>query len=101
MSIKAIAVTEGRDHTKNFNFERCRTPYDGQQVGSVVVIERYDGKPIPVGIVTDRDLALTLSLPVKNLKNLKVEDVMAKSLVTARANDGIFETIMENDGVRS
>ena len=66
-------------------------------VGSVVVV---DGK-MPVGIVTDRDIALALgaeSLPVQT----PVEKVMTRAIRTLSQDAGIFNATLEmrNHGVR-
>lgn len=94
MSIKAIAVTEVISTPRDSTLKDVARLMQSQHIGSVVVTESYDGKPIPVGIVTDRDLALTLASH-DSPQNMKVESVMPKSLITARANDEIFETIMK------
>jgi CBS domain-containing protein len=70
---------------------------ESEDVGCVVI--EADGEP--VGIVTDRQIALALR---KNpdLLGERVEDVMTTGLVTVNENDGVTETIeaMESASVR-
>lgn len=62
------------------------------QIGDVVVMERAGGQSRPLGMITDRDIALCLSERV-NMMNLKVMDVMTRSIVTASIHDDIFRLI--------
>ena len=68
-------------------------------VGDVVVCENGSK---PIGILTDRDIVVgvvALEIPVDSVR---VEDVMKPTLVTARQDAGVYETIhlMETYGVR-
>ena len=63
-------------------------------VGCVVVVA--DGvQPLqPVGVVTDRDLAIEILAQEVPAETVIVGDVMGAELLTAREEDGIWETIM-------
>lgn len=67
-------------------------------VGSVVV-ERNDE---PVGIVTDRDLALEIIADGADFTDMTARDVMARDPTTVDADDGIFEVcrLMRKQGIR-
>jgi CBS domain-containing protein len=71
-------------------------------VGSLVIAEPRDGAQHPVGIVTDRDLVVEIMAMDIDPRDIKVEEVMGRSLVIARENDGIRETleVMRYKGVR-
>ena len=73
-----------------------------QHVGDVLVCDRKDGRQIPVGILTDRDIVVGLIALDIPTHDVKVEDVMTPTLVTVRSDQGVFETIqlMEKYGVR-
>lgn len=58
-----------------------------EDVGSVVVEE----DDVPVGIVTDRDLVLSVLEPRADPREVSVGDIMTKNPVTAHAEDGIFD----------
>ena len=59
-------------------------------VGDLVVVEtRPGGQHIPVGILTDRDIALALASHATHLQYLRVGDLMRRNLVTAREPDSL------------
>ena len=63
-------------------------------VGCVIVVA--DGvQPLkPVGVVTDRDLSIEILAQEVPVETVIVGDVMGAELLTAREEDGIWETIM-------
>lgn len=63
-------------------------------VGSVIVVA--DGvQPLkPVGVVTDRDLAIEILAQEVPVETVAVGDVMGAELLTGREEDGVWETIM-------
>ena len=71
------------------------------QVGDLVVVEE-NGKRRPVGIVTDRDIAISIVALGLDPDVITVGDIMGPELVTVRENQGVFETIqqMRLKGVR-
>ncbi len=73
-----------------------------QHVGNVVVIEKQNGNPIPVGILTDRDMVIALIAEDVPLNAVSVGDVMSFELTIARESDGLFATVehMRDRGVR-
>ena len=70
-------------------------------VGDLVVVEE-NGKRKPVGIVTDRDIAISIVALGLDPDVLTVGGIMGPDLVTVRENQGVFETIqqMRFKGVR-
>lgn len=75
-------------------------------VGDVVVVEEKNGRRLPVGIVTDRDLVVEVMAKEVDPALFSVGDLMnppgSGGLVTAREEDGVWETIlrMRRHGVR-
>jgi len=59
-----------------------------EDVGSVPVVESRLTKKL-LGIVTDRDLALKVVAERRGVRNVKVEEVMTRELVTCRADDDL------------
>lgn len=98
MTIRNLArsdvVTAGRDATAT---ELAATMYD-RGVGSVVVED--DGRP--VGIVTDRDLAMEVLRTGTDPETTTAADVMTADPVTASVDAGVFEVTaaMSEAGVR-
>lgn len=73
-----------------------------RHVGSLVVIDKPDGERIPVGIVTDRDIVLTVIAPGIDPDGLTVGDVMTRQLACCSESDELFDAIatMRQHGVR-
>ena len=72
-----------------------------QHVGDVVVT-RSNGRRIPIGIITDRDIVVAVVAPGLDPKLITVGDVMQRQLVTAPMAQGVQETLqqMRAKGVR-
>ncbi|MGZ3695312.1 MAG: CBS domain-containing protein [Bdellovibrionota bacterium] len=71
-------------------------------LGDVVVIDRSDGKIVPIGILTDRDIVMSTTALRMSPFDFKVEDVMTKSLVTAQSNASLTQIIslMKEHGIK-
>ena len=72
-------------------------------VGDLVVVENRNGQHVPIGIVTDRDIVISVVAgdPV-HINYLLVGDAMSSDLVTARDQDTIESGLkkMREHGVR-
>jgi CBS domain-containing protein len=87
---------------------RNTTVYDAARVmrqfhvGDLVVVEEDDGRARPAGIVTDRDIVLSVVATGLDPAIFTVGDLVVRDLVTAREDDGVFETIqrMRSHGIR-
>jgi CBS domain-containing protein len=62
-------------------------------VGDVVLVEEREGKRIPVGIVTDRDLVVEVMVPGLDPEALAVRDILTAPLSTARTDEGLFDAL--------
>jgi len=72
-------------------------------VGDLVVVkEGADGRQIPVGIITDRDIVVSVIAPTLNAGVYTVGDLVTRELVTVAEDQGVFEAIqhMRMTGVR-
>jgi CBS domain-containing protein len=71
-------------------------------VGDVVVVESGKWGPVPVGIVTDRDIVISVIAPRLDSSQLTVGDIMGTDLVVASENQDVFETVeqMQHHGIR-
>jgi CBS domain-containing protein len=71
-------------------------------VGSLVVVDEIDGKRVPAGILTDRDIVVEIGATDLDPKVITVGDIMLPELVTVAENQGVLETIgiMRSKGVR-
>lgn len=71
-------------------------------VGCLVVVENDERGVKPVGIVTDRDLVIDVVAARLNPDTVTVGDIIRRELLTAREQDGLWETLrrMQARGVR-
>jgi CBS domain-containing protein len=71
-------------------------------VGSIVVAEGPNGKRMPAGIVTDRDIAVAVVALGLKPEVIQVGDVMNQELVAVREDAGVAETVelMRMKGLR-
>ena len=71
-------------------------------VGDVVVVSEKYGKQSPIGILTDRDIALEIVARGTDPEAVRVGDAMSFELVTVDENDDLMHIIeiMRDRGVR-
>jgi len=71
-------------------------------VGDLVVVHGSDSRRQPVGIITDRDIALALVDWPHRLAQLAVSDVMSANLIAAREYENLYDALkkMRSYGVR-
>lgn len=71
-------------------------------VGTLIVVEELNGMCVPQGIITDRDIVVTVLAEGLDPKSIKVTDIMKTELMTALETEDIFETIerMRYKGIR-
>jgi CBS domain-containing protein len=68
------------------------------KVGSIVIEEGME----PIGIVTDRDIAVRVDARDRDARDVMATDVMTEDPATVRANAGLFEVtqVMREHSVR-
>jgi CBS domain-containing protein len=64
----------------------CRT-------GDVIVVEERDGLRLPVGVVTERDLAVEVIAAGVAPEATSVGDIMSSELTTAHEEDDLWDTL--------
>jgi CBS domain-containing protein len=71
-------------------------------VGDIVVIREKYGKQEPVGILTDRDIAIEIVARATDPQTVTVGDAMSFDLVTVTEDDDLMHTIeiMRDKGIR-
>ena len=71
-------------------------------VGDLVVVKEPDDQRVPMGILTDRDIALALVDWPDRVAQLAVSDVMSNNLVTAHEDENLSDTLkkMQSYGIR-
>ncbi len=73
-----------------------------QHVGDVIIVENRENGPVPVGILTDRDIVVELIAEAVDPTSVTIADVMSGDLMTAREDENILATMerMRDKGVR-
>ena len=73
-----------------------------QHVGALIIAAPIDGRIVPRGIVTDRDLVLGIMATGIDPQVFTVGDIMGPDLITALDSDDMFTTVrrMRMKGVR-
>lgn len=71
-------------------------------VGSLVVVDEENGSRQVRGIITDRDIVMSVVATGLNPEPLCLEDIMSERLVTANETDSLLEVMraMREHGVR-
>ncbi|KUY88762.1 CBS domain-containing protein [Burkholderia cepacia] len=70
--------------------------------GDLIVVREQDGRCVPVGVVTDRDIVLAVVSPDAAAGSLFVGDIMSAPVATANVDDDIWLLAkgMRQHGVR-
>jgi CBS domain-containing protein len=73
-----------------------------QHVGSLVVTDTSEGKAMPVGILTDRDIVIEIISKDISLNEVTVGDIMTYALLKVTEDENIFDVAqrMRARGVR-
>lgn len=71
-------------------------------VGDLVVVDEVEGKRVPVGIVTDRDIVIEIIGESLSVDDFTVGDIMGPQLFSVPESEGVIETIrlMRAHGIR-
>ena len=71
-------------------------------VGDVVICKAQSGKQVPVGIITDRDVALEIVAKGIDPDSIRVGDAMSFDLTTVAERDDLMHVIelMRDQGIR-
>jgi CBS domain-containing protein len=71
-------------------------------IGSLVIVEESDRGRVPVGMLTDRDIAVAVVAQALDPRTLKAGEVMSGELVTVNEQDDVLDTLqrMRRRGVR-
>jgi CBS domain-containing protein len=71
-------------------------------VGDVIVVKTQHGKQTPLGILTDRDIALEIVAKGADPESVRVGDAMSLELTTVTEDDDLMHVIevMRDKGIR-
>ncbi len=71
-------------------------------VGDLVIADQREGRAVPAGIVTDRDIVISVTAVKLDPAVITLGDIMGRELITAREDQGLAEVleVMKMKGVR-
>ena len=64
-------------------------------VGNLLIVDRPNGDGRPIGIVTDRDITISVVATKLDPSVFTLGDLVTENLVSAREDQGVFETIQQ------
>lgn len=103
MTIGTICSREVVVCTRPMSIEAAAALMRRHHVGDLVVVdERPDGRRVPVGIVTDRDIAVGVVAKGLSPEGIDVAELMAPGIVVGKESDSVFDTlaVMHAHGIR-
>lgn len=102
MHIRDICTSEAAHCTRDETVQGAALMMRRLHVGDIIVVDQFDGASVPVGILTDRDIVISVIAPGLDPASLLVGDIMTDDLLTARDTDDVYETIerMRLRGIR-
>ncbi|SFD56255.1 CBS domain-containing protein [Massilia yuzhufengensis] len=102
MHIAEICTSEATHCTRDETVQGAALMMRRYHVGDVIVVDQTEGTKVPVGILTDRDIVVSVIAPGLDPNSLQVGDIMTDDLLTARETDDVYETIerMRLRGIR-
>ncbi len=100
-SLKVIdmAVREVATITAEKTIQECAAQMRTEHVGSLVVVNEERS---PIGMITDRDIAIEVVALKRDPSSLMVSDVMTRPVVTATPDEGMVTALarMREFGIR-
>ena len=103
MKIKDIIQNDVVTATKDTYIKDAAALMYTNNVGAVVITEkRENNKQVPVGILTDRDIAISISKNSEFDSYKKIETIMSKNVILCREDVGISDVIqkMHDNGIK-
>ncbi|MDO9048798.1 MAG: CBS domain-containing protein [Methylobacter sp.] len=102
MSISEFCNREVVFATREMSLPEAAQLMREYHVGDLVVVDEVDGKRMPVGIITDRDIVIEIIAQSLDITEFSVGDIMGPQLVSVQEKEGVFETIrlMRTKGIR-
>jgi CBS domain-containing protein len=102
LRIKDVAVHEPVTARVDESVGTCARRMHDEHVGCLVVVERNDGSEFPVGMLTDRDIAIEVVAFGLDPATLTAGDVMSEQPAVVEEDDDLLDALahMRERGVR-
>lgn len=102
MRIGKICTTQPIVCTREESVQGVALMMRTHHVGDLIVVDQPDGERVPIGILTDRDIVVSVIALGLDPASLLVGDIMSDDLLTCSESDDVYETIerMRLRGIR-
>ena len=102
MLVRNICTRPVVQVSRNASLREAAQLMQRQQVGALVVVDAAGAHPVPLGVITDRDIALAVVAADSDRDLVPVGQVMAPKPATCREEDDLFDVIalMRKRGIR-
>lgn len=102
MRIAEICTVQTVHCKRDLTVQEAALLMRNHHVGDLVVVEQPNGERVPVGIVTDRDIVVSVIALGLDPGGLQVGDIMSAELMMANEEDDVYDTIdrMRYKGIR-
>lgn len=93
MRIADICTIQTVHCKRDMSVQQAALLMRNHHVGDLVVVEQPNGEQVPVGIITDRDIVVSVIALELDPASLLVGDIMSEQLLKATEDDDVYETI--------
>jgi CBS domain-containing protein len=102
MRIGEICTVQTIFCTRNETVQDAAAMMRTHHVGDLVVVDQPDGERTPIGIITDRDIVVSVIALGLDPASLLVGDIMSDDLLVTMEDDDVYEIIerMRVRGIR-
>lgn len=102
MPIGEICIREVYICNRNTTISEASQLMRQYHVGDLLMVEERDGQRFPIGIITDRDIVLSVVAVKLDPTVISVGDIVNEKIVTIREDQGLFDVIqlMRAHGIR-
>jgi CBS domain-containing protein len=102
LKIRDVAVHEPVTARPSESIGACARRMHDEHVGCLVVVEDNDGESFPVGVLTDRDIAIEVVAFGLDPATMTAGDVMSERPATVEEDDDLLDALahMRERGVR-
>ncbi|MEO8100492.1 MAG: CBS domain-containing protein [Acidobacteriota bacterium] len=102
MSIGTLCTRDVATGSRETTVAEAAKQMRHRHVGDLVVVDESDGRRVPVGVVTDRDIVLSVVATGLDANVFTIGDLLLKKAVTCREDQGVLECLqtLRANGIR-
>lgn len=102
MRLHEVCIREVVSAERRMSIKEAARLMRSHHVGALVVVDAGRKGPIPIGIVTDRDIVIQVVAAGLDPESLTVGDIMPLDLITASEDQEVFDIVeqMQHHGIR-